>query len=106
MRWPRDFTALLLRFAETVSAVGDMDREEALRTWTPFYLNLGELTRSFDPLAPTRQEFVTGIVTSDDPAEWAHSIYLDHAMDSRCRWDQVPIPRPATSRLLVASRPR
>jgi len=81
MRWSQDFTALLLRFARAVSDVGGLDRGETLRAWTPLYLNLDGLDRSFDPQAPIWQEFLAGFYQSDDPLACTHSFYLEHSYD-------------------------
>ncbi len=81
MRWSPDFTALLLHFARTVSDVGGFDREEVLRTWTPLYLNLDGLDRSFDPHARIWQEFLAGFHHSNDPLAWTHAFYLTHSYD-------------------------
>jgi hypothetical protein len=81
MRWSHDFTALFMRFARIVSDVGGIDSEDVLRTWTPLYLNLDGLDRSFDPVAPVWQEFLSGLRASQDPVAWTHSFYLEHSYD-------------------------
>lgn len=81
VRWSEEFSTVLLRFADRIADVGSITVDDALRTWTPFYLNFSGLDRSFDPPVPLWQQFLAGLSTADDPPAWIHSFYLAHSYD-------------------------
>jgi hypothetical protein len=78
MKWSRDFTALVLRFARRLAEVDDVLLDEALLGGTPLYPNFG-LGTAFDAERPLWQEFREGYRAAEDPVEWTHRFYLAHA---------------------------
>lgn len=78
MEWTSDFTALVLRFAQRVAHVDRLPIDEALLHGTPLYPNFS-LGTNFNADRSVWQEFVTGYHSTDDPLEWTHTFYVDHA---------------------------
>lgn len=67
------FFDLQLRFAERVARVCSLSFEEALLTYTNFYLQF--IDRSFDPTHPVWQKYLAGLRQAQDPAQWTCTFY-------------------------------
>ena len=68
------FFQLQLSFVEKVTQKTRLAFEEALLSYTTFYLHF-DLGRTFDPANCVWQEYLKGLTLTNDPAEWTYTFY-------------------------------
>jgi hypothetical protein len=78
------FFDLQLRFADSVARVSHLSFEKALLDYTNLYLQF--VGRSFDPLHPVWQAYLTGLRKAPERAMWTYSFY------QRTREPHTPSP--------------
>lgn len=78
------FFDLQLRFADSVARIHHLNFEDALLHYTNLYLQF--VGRSFDPLHPVWQAYLTGLRQASERAMWTASFY------QRAREAQLPSP--------------
>lgn len=82
MIYAKAFFDLQLRFAHKVAALSRMPLDRALLEYTNLYVRFG-LGRDFDPARPAWREYVAGLQTAGDAAEWTYRFYLTRPAAAR-----------------------
>lgn len=80
MRYPREFFAVQLAFAQKMAALTHQPYEEVVLQKTAFYRIFG-LDYSFDPRNPLWQDYLAGLRQNEMDTDWSYLFYLDHLDD-------------------------
>lgn len=77
MRYPREFFAVQLAFAQKMAALTQQSYAETILQKTAFYRIFG-LDWSFDPSNPLWQNYLAGLHRTDADLDWTYQFYLAH----------------------------
>lgn len=80
MRYPCEFFAVQLAFAQKMAALTHQPYEEVVLQKTAFYRIFG-LDWSFDPGNPLWQDYLAGLRQNEMDTDWSYLFYLDHLAD-------------------------
>ena len=74
MIYAKAFFDLQLQFAQTVTILSGLPLARALLEYTNLYVRFG-LGRDFDPAHPAWQQYLAGLLDTNDIGEWTYRFY-------------------------------